>query len=88
MIIVHYGNKVTRVRNCERCDGYGFKRLGLGTMQRVVIEGETIEFRNGVAMRCGCIGGKLVDYPWTRGRSVAPLIKRSTRRPGIMRLFE
>lgn len=69
MLIIHYRGKVTRVQKCERCSGKGIishdnwvEVIGYGRMNF------------GHAIMCGCRGGHRIDYPWTRGKSVTPLV--------------
>ncbi|MGZ2448531.1 C4-type Zn-finger protein [Rhizobium ruizarguesonis] len=73
MIYLKFRNKIERIVDCTSCDGKGFT-----LHERGWIDTPFGRMATGYSMLCRrCTCGKIVTYPWTRGRSMTPLIPRS-----------
>ncbi|CDN47543.1 Hypothetical protein RG540_CH13630 [Neorhizobium galegae bv. orientalis str. HAMBI 540] len=80
MIYLRYRDKVERIVDCPRCDGKGFHTLRSDSIILMLPNGQRAPFLTGHSWMCGCTGGKVVTYPWTRGRSLPPLVPRKRPR--------
>jgi hypothetical protein len=73
-----YRDKVERISTCTACDGKGGRHINPGKQTLRFEGGETVEFFTGSYEICPwCVCGEIVTYPWTRGRSLPPLVRRS-----------
>lgn len=78
MFYLRYSNKVEKFITCERCKGRGKWTENPGTQHMRFPDGTEYSFLTGTAHICWrCHGtGQTVTYPWTRGRSLPPLVTR------------
>lgn len=81
MIYLRYHDKVEKIVDCKHCQGKGSYILNPGIQRLVFPDGTESAFHTGTAMLCThCTCGKIVTYPWTRGRSLPPKIPRAKLR--------
>lgn len=80
MIYLRVHGKVARVVDCPRCEGEGVRTLRSGSVLLLQPDGSMSEIMTGHTWRCRCQAGKIVTYPWTRGRSLPPLIAANIHR--------
>lgn len=76
MIYLRFRDKVARVVDCPRCEGRGYQSLRTDSLILVDRQGNRRPFLTGHTWLCSCRAGKLVTYPWTRGKSLTPLVPR------------
>jgi hypothetical protein len=79
MVYLKYRDKVERIADCQHCKGRGWFEMNHGVQLYRMHDGTVGKFLTGSNLRCsGCSGtGKVVTYPWTRGKSLPPLIRRT-----------
>lgn len=78
MIYLRYPNKVEKITPCKTCSGEGRWTVNPGVHRIRYPDGVEANLYTGTAHICWrCHGtGQTVTYPWTRGRSLPPLVPR------------